>query len=77
MKPGIAQHDLDRLIKRAEGFLEKGHRTRVIVQFIPRRTAAHPEIAEEILNQFLSIDCKKVKGPHNTGSRLELILDPP
>jgi len=51
ISPRIAEHDLQHLIKKAAGFLEEGHKVRVVCVF-KAREITHPELGRNKLDYF-------------------------
>lgn len=51
ISPRIAEHDLQHLIKKAGGFLEEGHKVRVVCLF-KAREITHPELGRNKLDYF-------------------------
>lgn len=56
MRPATDDNDIKIKASKANKFLKKGHKVRVIVSFKGRETA-HPDIGKNVLNKFL-LECE-------------------
>ena len=76
--PFMNDHDLNTMIRRANGFLENNDKVRLIVKFMGRQIA-HPEFGQQIMQRTigaLSSLSKLERDPHFEGKQLIAILSP-
>lgn len=76
--PFMNDHDLNTMIRRANGFLENNDKVRLIVKFMGRQIA-HPEFGQQIMQKVigaLSGLSKIEREPHFEGKQLIAILSP-
>lgn len=76
--PFMDDHDLEVMIRRAEGFLKDGDKVRLVVKFIGRQIT-HPEFGRQILNKVitsLASISKIEREPHFEGKNFITILSP-
>lgn len=76
--PFMNEHDLNTMIRRANGFLEDNDKVRLIVKFMGRQIA-HPEFGQQIMQKViaaLSGLSKIERDPHFEGKQLIAILSP-
>ena len=58
IRPVTEEHDLEVKTRQAKGFLEEGHRVRLVVKFHGRELA-HPGEGDKILDRMIeALDCK-------------------
>jgi translation initiation factor IF-3 len=78
MRPGIAEHDLGIIVRKATGFLEDGHKVRVVCRFRPRELA-HPELGQKKMMSIaegVSEVGKLDKEPVLSGREMSMLLNP-
>jgi translation initiation factor IF-3 len=74
--PFMSENDLQVMVKRAKGFLEEGHKIRMVVKFRGRQIV-HPEFGREVVNKVIkSLDglSKVDREPHFEGKQLVTLL---
>jgi translation initiation factor IF-3 len=74
--PFMSENDLQVMVKRAKGFLEEGHKIRMVVKFRGRQIV-HPEFGREVVNKVIKslVGLSKVdREPHFEGKQLVTLL---
>ncbi len=74
--PFMSDNDLQVMIRRGKGFLEEGHKLRMVVKFRGRQIV-HPEFGREIVNKVIKSlgSLSKVdREPHFEGKQLVTLL---
>jgi translation initiation factor IF-3 len=78
MRPGIAVHDLGIIIRKAKGFLEDGHKVRVVCRFRPRELG-HPELGMDKMKAIaegVQEVGKMDRDPLLQGREMSMLLNP-
>lgn len=78
ISPRIAEHDMQHLVKKAHGFLEEGHKVRVVCMF-KAREITHPELGRKKLDYFAEQvkDISVVeRTPNLDGRQMIMVLNP-
>lgn len=74
--PFMSENDLQVMVKRGKGFLEEGHKIRMVVKFRGRQIV-HPEFGREIVDKVIKSlgDISKIdREPHFEGKQLVTLL---
>jgi translation initiation factor IF-3 len=74
--PFMSENDLQVMVKRAKGFLDEGHKIRMVVKFRGRQIV-HPEFGRDVVNKVIkSLDglSKVDREPHFEGKQLVTLL---
>jgi translation initiation factor IF-3 len=78
ISPRIAEHDIMHLIKKADEFLEEGHKVRVVCMF-KAREVTHPELGRKKLD-FFADQLKEIsvveRIPQLDGKQMIMVLNP-
>jgi translation initiation factor IF-3 len=78
LRPNIAEHDFAVKVNQIKGFLEKGHKAKIVV-FFRGREIIHPEIGHELANRIVEnvSDTGLIDSPPKLlGKNLIMILAP-
>ncbi|HEX3036097.1 MAG TPA: translation initiation factor IF-3 [Thermodesulfobacteriota bacterium] len=78
LRPNIAEHDFAVKVNRVKGFLEKGHKAKIVV-FFRGREIIHPEIGHELATKVVESvsDVGSIDSPPKLlGKNLIMILAP-
>jgi len=78
IRPNIAEHDLQTLLRRSKEFLGEGDKVRVLCQFRAREIT-HPEIGQRKLERFAELlaDISVIdKAPSLDGKQMVMVLIP-
>jgi len=76
--PFMNDHDLNTMVRRANGFLQNNDKVRLIVKFVGRQIV-HPEFGKDIMQKVISAlsNLSKIeREPHFEGKSLIAILSP-
>lgn len=74
--PFMSENDLQVMVRRGRGFLEEGHKIRLIVKFRGRQIV-HPEFGRDVVGKIINglADLSKVdREPHFEGKQLVALL---